>query len=72
MAFFEDALEGLSSTNILLGVGVMLARPELLPTLHPLAKPLTRGGLYVTHSARGPVTEASEQLSDPDRASVLR
>lgn len=64
MALLEDVFEGLTGTNILFGLGVLVAAPLVLPVLRPLAKTAIRGGLYVADTAREMVAEASEQVSD--------
>lgn len=54
--------------NILLGLGIAVAAPLVLPAaasgLRPLAKTLIRGGLYVTDAARQILAEATEQVGD--------
>jgi len=67
MAIWDDALKG-SVPTLLIGVGVALAAPILLPAaaagLRPLTKTLIKGGLYVADSVKELMAEASEQLSD--------
>ena len=67
MAFWENGLKG-SLPTILIGVGVALAAPILLPAaaagLRPLTKTLVKGGLYVADSVKELMSEAGEQLSD--------
>jgi hypothetical protein len=67
MALWDDALKG-SVPTILVGVGVALAAPILLPAaaagLRPLAKTVIKGGLYVADSIKEMMAEAGEQLSD--------
>lgn len=67
MALFENGLRGFMP-NLLMGVGIAIAAPLLLPAtaagLRPLAKTLIRGGLYVADSAKEVLAEASEQFSD--------
>jgi hypothetical protein len=67
MAIWDDALKG-SLPTILIGVGVALAAPIVLPAaaagLRPVTKTLIKGGLYVVDSAKELMAEAGEQLSD--------
>jgi hypothetical protein len=67
MALFDDMLKG-GVPGVLLGVGVALAAPILLPAAaagaRPLAKALIKGGLAVAETVREVVAEAGEQLSD--------
>ena len=67
MALFDDLLKG-GVPGMLLGVGVALVAPVLLPAAatgaRPLAKALIRGGLAVADTVREAVAEAGEQLSD--------
>jgi hypothetical protein len=67
MAFFDDVLKG-GLPGVLVGVGVALAAPLLLPVAaagaRPLAKALIKGGLIVAARVREVVAEAGEQLSD--------
>jgi hypothetical protein len=64
MAFLEDAFGGLTTTNVLIGIGALVAVPLVLPMLRPLAKTTIRGGLYVADTAREMLAEAGEQVSD--------
>lgn len=64
MAFLEDAVGGLTSTNVLIGIGALVAVPLVLPVLRPLAKTAIRGGIYVADTAREMLAEAGEQVSD--------
>ena len=67
MALLDDVLSGWSST-VLIGVGVALAAPILLPAagaiVRPVAKGLIKGGLFVADSLKELVSEGQEQLSD--------
>ncbi len=67
MALLEDTMK-LGVPGLLIGVGVALAAPILLPAtaagLRPLTKSLVKGYLSLADSARGIFAEASEQLSD--------
>jgi hypothetical protein len=67
MALFDDMLKG-GLPGVLVGVGVTLAAPLLLPAAaagaRPLAKALIKGGLIVAATVREVVAEAGEQLSD--------
>jgi hypothetical protein len=67
MALFDDVLAGWVP-SVLVGVGVALAAPILLPGaaagVRPLAKTLIKGGLAVAETVQEFVAEAGEQLSD--------
>jgi hypothetical protein len=67
MALLDDAFSGWSG-SILIGVGVALAAPILLPAVaavaRPAAKGLIKGGLFVADSFRELVAEGGEQFSD--------
>jgi Protein of unknown function (DUF5132) len=67
MALLDDMLKG-GLPGVLVGVGVALAAPVLLPAaaagVRPLAKALLKGGLVVATTVREVVAEAGEQLSD--------
>lgn len=66
MAWFENALGGWSQT-VLIGVGVALAAPIVLPivgtVIRPLAKGTIQGGLYIVDSLTGLVTTGGQQVS---------
>src|SRR5262245_59925898 len=66
MAIFEDITKG--PLPLLLGLGVAMAVPSVLPALasglRPLAKVLVKGGLTLYDAAREGVAEAGEQLND--------
>ena len=66
MAIFEDMTKG--PVPLLLGLGVAMAAPSVIPTLasglRPLAKALVKGGLTLYDAAREGVAEAGEQLND--------
>jgi hypothetical protein len=67
MALIEDMFKG-GVPGLLVGVGVALAAPILLPAAatgaRPLAKALIKGALLVGDSVKEVVAEAGEQLSD--------
>jgi Protein of unknown function (DUF5132) len=67
MALLDDMLKG-GLPGVLVGVGVALAAPVLLPAaaagVRPLAKTLIKGGFLVAATVREVVAEAGEQLSD--------
>jgi hypothetical protein len=67
MALFDDLPKGSLST-VLLGLGVAIAAPSILPGLaaglRPLAKTLVRGGVTLFDAAKEGVAEAGEQFSD--------
>jgi hypothetical protein len=52
----------------LIGVGVALAAPALVPAvgtaIRPVAKELIKGGLYIVDSLQEFLAEGSEQFSD--------
>ena len=67
MALLDDMLKG-GLPGMLVGIGVALVAPVLLPAaatgVRPLAKTLIKGGLIVAETVREVVAEAGEQLSD--------
>jgi Protein of unknown function (DUF5132) len=67
MALLDNVFEGWGP-SVLIGVGVALAVPILLPTLavgaRPLAKTLVKGYLVMADAVSEVVAEAGEQLSD--------
>ena len=67
MALFDDVFSGWGTT-VLIGVGVALAAPALLPAVgavaRPVAKGLIKGSLYLVDSLQEAVAESGEQLSD--------
>jgi hypothetical protein len=67
MALLEDIFNG-GVSGILVGVGVALAAPILLPAdatgARPLAKALVKGALVMADSVKEAVAEAGEQFSD--------
>jgi len=67
MALLEDGIS-VSIPTVLVGVGVALAAPILLPVtaggLRPLAKTLVKGYLAVMDSAKEVMAEAGERFSD--------
>jgi hypothetical protein len=67
MALLDDVFSGWGTT-VLIGIGVALAAPALLPAvgevIRPVAKGLIKGGLYVADSLQEIVAEGSEQFSD--------
>ncbi len=66
MAIFEDLTKG--PVPVLLGLGVAMAAPTVIPALasglRPLAKALVKGGLTIYDAAKEGVAEAGEQLND--------
>ena len=66
MAIFEDITKG--PVPVLLGLGVAMAAPSVIPALasglRPLAKALVKGGLTLYDAAKEGVAEAGEQLND--------
>jgi len=67
MALLDDVFSGWGTT-VLIGVGVALAAPVLLPAtgavVRPVAKGLIKGGLFVVDSMKELLVEGQEQLSD--------
>ncbi|HEU4682942.1 MAG TPA: DUF5132 domain-containing protein [Nitrospira sp.] len=67
MALFDELPKGPLST-ILLGIGVAMVAPTVLPSLasglRPLAKSLVKGGVTLYDAVKEGVAEAGEQLSD--------
>jgi Protein of unknown function (DUF5132) len=67
MALIEDMFKG-GVPGILVGIGVALAAPILLPAaatgVRPLAKVLIKGALVMADSVKEVVAEAGEQLTD--------
>jgi len=67
MAFLEDVFNGWGTTT-LVGLGVVVAAPLLLPAVgaivRPVAKGLIKSGLFLMESVQELVAEGSEQLSD--------
>lgn len=67
MAIFEDMLKG-SWGAALVGVGVALVAPTVLPAvgaaLRPVAKSAIKGGMLLYDSAKEAIAEASEQVND--------
>jgi hypothetical protein len=67
MALLDDVFSGWGTT-VLIGVGVALAAPVLLPAagavVRPVAKGLIKGGLFVVDSMKELLAEGQEQLSD--------
>ncbi len=71
MALFDDIVEGFGSSlvsSVLLGVGVVLVAPMVVPALavgmRPLAKAVIKGGMMVYDKGAEVFAEAGEQLSD--------
>jgi hypothetical protein len=66
MAIFDDLTKG--PMPLLLGLGVAMAAPNVIPTvasgLRPLAKALVKGGLALYDAVKEGVAEAGEQLND--------
>ena len=67
MALFEDLTESFFP-KVLVGVGVVLLAPVLVPAvatgLRPVIKSLVKGGIIVTNKVNAVVAEAGEQLDD--------
>jgi len=67
MASLDDLFSGWGTT-VLIGVGVALAAPALLPAVgtivRPVAKGLIKGGLYLADTLQEVVAESGEQLGD--------
>ena len=67
MALLEDITKG-SLSAVLVGVGVALLAPTVLPalgsSLRPLAKALVKGGVVVYDAVKESVAEAGEQFND--------
>jgi hypothetical protein len=67
MALLDDVFSGWGPT-VLIGVGVALVAPALIPAagavVRPVAKELIKGGLLVVDSVRELLAEGQEQLSD--------
>lgn len=71
MALFDDIVEGFGSSwvsSALVGVGVALVAPIVVPALasglRPLAKAVVKGGMMVYDKGVEMFAEAGEQLSD--------
>jgi hypothetical protein len=67
MALLDGVFSGWGAT-VLIGVGVAIAAPVLLPAvgavIRPVAKGLIKGGLLLADSLQELVAEGQEQLSD--------
>ena len=67
MAFLDKTLGGWGPT-VLIGIGVAVAAPVLLPAagaiIKPVAKGVVKGGLFVVDSLKELVAEGAEQVSD--------
>ena len=71
MALLDDVVEGFGSSwvpTLLVGVGVALVAPMMVPALaagmRPLAKAVIKGGMMVYDKGAEVFAEAGEQLSD--------
>jgi hypothetical protein len=70
MALFEDAnlFGGSWMSNVLIGVGVALVAPIIVPALagglRPLAKTVVKGGMMAYNKGMEIIAEANEQVSD--------
>ena len=71
MALFDNVVEGFGSSwvpTVLVGVGVALVAPVVVPALaagmRPLAKAVLKGGIMVYDKGAEVLAEAGEQLSD--------
>lgn len=67
MALLDDLGKGPIST-VLLGIGVAMVAPSVLPNLatglRPLAKSLVKGGVTLYDAAKEGIAEAGEQFND--------
>jgi len=67
MAVLNDLFNGWGTTA-LVGLGVVVAAPLLLPAVgavvRPVAKTLIKSGLFLMDSVQAVVAEGREQLSD--------
>jgi hypothetical protein len=67
MALFDDLLSGWGST-VLIGVGVAIAAPVLLPAVgavvRPVVKGLVKGGLLVADSLKELAADGAKQVGD--------
>jgi len=67
MSLVKDSLKG-TMPSILIGMGVALAAPFILPAvamvMRPVAKAALTGVMALTDSVKEFMAEASEQLSD--------
>jgi len=71
MALFDNIVEGFGSSwvpTVLVGVGVALVAPVVVPALaagmRPLAKAVLKGSIMVYDKGAEVLAEAGEQLSD--------
>lgn len=71
MALLDDVFGGFGSSLVstaLVGVGVVLAAPVVVPALaagmRPVAKAVIKGGIMIYDKGAEMVAEAGEQLSD--------
>jgi len=71
MALFDNIVEGFGSSwvpSVLVGVGVALVAPMVVPALaegiRPLAKAVIKGGIMVYDKGAEMLAETGEQLSD--------
>jgi hypothetical protein len=71
MALWDDLVAGFESSwvpSVLIGVGVVLVAPMVVPALatgmRPLAKAVMKGGIMVYEKGAEVLAEAGEQLSD--------
>src|SRR5437667_12889211 len=71
MALLDDVFEGFGSSwvsNVLVGIGIVLVAPIVVPALaagmRPLAKAALQGGMMVYGTGAEMFAEAGEQLSD--------
>jgi hypothetical protein len=68
MAWYDDLFLGASLPGVLIGVGVVLVAPVLLPAVgaaaRPLAKALIGAGLAVTDAFQEAAAAVGEGLSD--------
>ena len=71
MALFDDIVAGFENSwvpTVLVGVGVALVAPVVVPALaagmRPLAKAVIKGGVMLYDKGAEVIAEAGEQLSD--------
>lgn len=67
MGMLEDLTKG-NMTTVLVGLGVAMVAPTVLPALasglRPLAKALVKGGVTLYDAAKEGIAEAGEEVTD--------